>query len=548
MNIKKNFWAVFAVMAAGCGGGGSEQTIPPGGDPEDHGGDYYLEFVTGPQIDVSRSAEATLTVRYMSPKDEPVTDGSIWFDVEGDGRGSTLDSAGGSTNDDGEGTVHLRAGSNVADFEVVATADYADAITFRIHVAEGEGKGSLRVSLTYEGIRRLHGADVYLYEGGDCEDIDPNAPPPADLLQSVQSIRDDATFEGMEPASRWTILAAAVNETGHVAAWSCYPEAVIADQGETVVDLPLQDIPLSSEGRWELENHFDAGEALPDNVANIFEALAEMSDDPNDPATFLLDTIRDQIDNDGLRLAFDAARIYFDLDEDLNQQILDVAPDFAIDALQAGGDLGRALADLQIDSDLRLGQPDEFGVINADHQLIDLVLSLDGVTNRFSMANDVGVQATTARNVLITVVDEHELQIERHEFRVGLGTIVLFALNNMVLPRFSGSPESISELLENVVDCDSVGDWLADTVDMGSPSTWEDICGFGLAAASLYAEQQLLTLNDGYDTLTLEGTAEIKDPNGDLGFDRIDEGVWTSTWSGASGSVQFPGAFEGNRY
>lgn len=547
MESKKSFWAVLAMVAAGCGGGGSESTLPPGENPPDDSGDYTLEFVTGPAIDIGRNAQAELTVRYMSPKDEPM-DGSVWFDIEGDARGSTLDSAGGSTNDDGEATVHVRGGSNTADFRVVASADYADPITFRVNVQEGAGKGSLRVSLTYEGIRRLHGADIYLYEGGDCEDVDPNAPAPADLLQSVRSIRDDATFEGLEPDSHWAILAAAVNETGHVAAWSCYPEATILDQDETAVTLPLQDVPLSSEGRWELESHFDAGEALPDNIDRIFDALAEMSDDPNDPATFILDTIRDQIDNDALRLAFDAARIYWDLDEDLNQQILDAAPDFAIDALQAGGDLGRALADLQIDSDLRLGQPDEFGVINADHELIDLVLSLDGVTNRFSLANDVNVGGTTARNVLITVVEEHELQIEQHEFRVGLGTIVLFALNNMVLPRFSGSPESISELLENVVDCDSVGEWLSDTVDMGSPSTWEDICGFGLAAASLYAEQQLLTLNDGYDTMTLQGTAEIKDPNGDLGFDRIDDGVWTSTWSGAAGSVQFPGTFEGNRY
>lgn len=543
----KNFWMVFAVLATGCGGGGSEANLPPGTDPPDESGDYRLEFVTGPSIDLSRNAQAELTVRYMSPKDEPM-DGSVWFDVAGDARGSTLDSAGGSTNEDGEATVHLRAGSSAAEFEVVASADYADPISFQVTVTQGEGKGSLRVSLTYEGVRRLHGADVYLYEGGTCEGVEPGAPPPADLLQSVRSIRDDATFEGLAPASHWAILAAAVNETGHVAAWSCYPEAIIADEDETVVDLPLQDVPLSSEGRWELENHFDAGEALPDGVDRVFDALAEMSDDPNDPATFILDTIRDQIDNDALRLAFDAARVYWNLDEDLNQQILDVAPDFAVDALQAGGDLGRALSNLQIDSDLRLGQPDEFGVINADHELIDLVLSLDGVTNRFSMTNDVHVQGATARNVLITVVDEHELQIEQHQFRVGLGTIVLFALNNMVLPRFNGSPESISELLENVVDCDSVGAWLSDTVDMGSPATWEDICGFGLAAASLYAEQQLLVLNDGYDTMTLQGTAEIKDPNGDLGFDRIDEGVWTSTWSGNSGSVQFPGTFEGNRY
>lgn len=543
----KNFWMVLAVLAAGCGGGGSESTLPPGGDDDDDTGDYYLEFVTGPTIEVGRNATDELTVRYMSPKDEPV-DGSIWFDIEGEARGSTLDSAGGATDSNGEATVHVRAGSNPTSFQVVASADYADPIRFDVTVTEGEGKGSLRVSLSYQGVRRLHGADIYLYEGGNCDGVDPNAPAPADLLQTVRSIRDDATFEGLEPGTQFAILASAVNETGHVAAWSCYPEAVIEDTDETVVELPLQDIPLSSEGRWELENHFNVGEALPDNVDSIFDAMDDMTDDPNDPATFILDMIRDQIDNDGLRLAFDAARIYWNLDEDLNDQIHDIAPDFAIDALQAGGDLGRALSDLQIDSDLRLGQPDEFGVITADHELIDLVLSLDGVTNRFSMTNDVNVQTTTAQNVLITVVDEHELQIEAHQFRVGMGTLVLFALNNMVLPRFAGSPESISEMLENVVDCESVGEWLSDTVDMGSPSTWEDICGFGLAAASLYAEQQLLVLNDGYDTLTLQGTAEIKDPDGDLGFDRIDEGVWQSTWSGASGSVQFPGTFTGNRY
>ncbi|MBI2896123.1 MAG: hypothetical protein HYY06_21375 [Deltaproteobacteria bacterium] len=537
------------VTGPGCGGGDGETgKLPPGEDPEpDSEGDFRLEFVTGPEISLARGAQADLAVRYIDPKGEPAS-GNVWFDVAGDARGSTLSSQGNPADEEGEASVKLRAGSNDATFDVVVSADYADSIEFGVSVSASHDGGDLRVSVTYDGVRRLHGADIYIYEGRDCAGIDPRQPPPADLLQSVQSIRDDATFQGLQAGSRWAVLAAAINDTGYVASWGCWPEARIEDGRETLVELPLQDIPVDAAGRWELENHFNMGEALPDDVDTIFDALAEMSDDPNDPATYILDQVREQIDNEALRFAFDAARIYWNLDAELNEQIDDAAPGFVLDAMSAAGDLGRALNDMQIDSDMTFGQPDEFGVINAEHQLIDLVMTLDGVTNRFSMADDVGLGGTTARNVMVGVLDEQTATIDPHEFRMGMGTLVLFALNNVVLPRFDGAPGSVREMLEGAVDCSSVGEWLSDTVDMGAPSMWEDLCGFALAAASLYAEQQILGMNDTYDTLTLAGTASIKDPNGDLGFDRLDDGVWSSTWSGNAGSVQFPGSFQGTRY
>ena len=134
-----SLWLLFVVLAAGCGGGGSETPNVPDDQPDDTGA-YRLEFVTGPNISVTRNAQTELTVRYMSPKDEPV-DGSVWFDVDGDANGSTLDSAGGATNADGEATVHLRAGSTAASFDVIASADYADPISFRITVEETSGPG-----------------------------------------------------------------------------------------------------------------------------------------------------------------------------------------------------------------------------------------------------------------------------------------------------------------------------------------------------------------------------------------------------------------------
>jgi len=522
-------------------------------DP-DHEGDpgsgrsvgyHRLELLDGPAIAVSRGMQSTLDVRYLDPSGMPVADGTVTFEIQGDGLGSVVDAHAVRTGDDGRATVKVRAGQTDGTFDVVASASDADPVTFEVTVTQN-GAGDLRVTMTYDGARRVHGADLYLYEGGDCEHIEADRPPPADMLQSVSSLRDAVVFDGLPTRSHWTTLALALSETGQVTAWGCAGPTDVVGGDQAAVEVPLVDLPIRSDGTWQLESHFDVGASLPPGVDSMFDAMAEMTDDPDDPATYFLDQLEGQIDNGALRFALSAARALTGFDRSLNDELLGLAPNFVWDALDAGGDLGRALQDMQIDSILVVGEPDSEGNVEASHQLVDLVLTLDGHTHRFSIANDVGIHDATTRNVPITIEGERTMRIGAHSVGLGVGQLTRFALNEVVLPRFDHSPHSLGEFIEGLIQCDDIGRWLADWVGFGSRGTWESVCGLGANMLGTYLEQRLLDIDDQYDAMSLEGEALAEDDDKDLGLDRLQDGTWTARWTGGAGELPVAGTFEGH--
>ena len=517
----------------------------PGTDPDRSAGHHRLEFLNGPTINISRGMQATLEVAYSDELGDPTPGGTVSFEVRGEALGSVLDARAVQTGDDGRASVKIRAGQSDGTFEVAARAPDADALTFEVTVSE-KGAGDLRVTMTYDGVRRINGADLYLYEDGDCEQFDPTRPAPADLLQTTTSIREDVTFDGMPTRSRWTTLALALNQTGRVTAWGCVGPTEVVGGEEVPVEVPLTDLAVRMDGTWQLESHFDVGESLPSGVDSLFDAMAEMTDDPDDPATYFLDLLADQIDDGALRFAFNAARMLTGFDRSLNDVLLGLAPNFVWDALDAGGDLGRALQDMQIDSVLIVGTPNSEGQVEASHQLVDLVLSLDGRTHRFSIANDLGVHNATARHVPVTLVDEHTLQIGSHSVGLGVGSLARFALNEVVLPRFDHAPHSLAEFIEGLVDCGDVGRWLADWVGFGSRGTWESVCDVGVGMMGVYLEQRLLDVNDQYDSMALEGEAQAEDKDMNLDIEGIVDGTWNAHWTGAAGESALAGTFEGH--
>lgn len=518
--------------------------------PDDGSGAYTLELLDESDIALSRGMSVSLRVRYLTDDGDPAP-GAVYFDLDGADQGARLQAGAVETDADGVSEVDLRAGTTDTTFDVLITADYANAITAHVTVT-ADGAGDLRVVATYEGDRRVNGMDVYLFTDIDCEDIDLADPPPADRLQSSRSMRDPVTFEALEAETQWSVLVLAIGDAGTPVLSGCLADATIVGGEETVVEVPLGDIPLIFEGPFEVESHFMIADSLPPDVRSTFDILDEISDDRNDPATFLLDLLGDQVLDDGvLEFAYQAARMALGIDEAVNDVILDWMPDFCWDALQAGGDLARVLEDAQVDSTLTIEEneaagPDDAITREAQHELVDLVLTLDGVTNRFSIDRDVGVHDTSALHVPITASGDDEMQIGAHTFHIGLGTLARFAMNRVVLPRFEGSPDSLAEFVSEAMPCDWIGEEIAYWVGFGDDDMWRGVCEVGASMMGTYVEASILDLDDRYDTLSLEGTAKLQDETKDLAIDGLEDGVWNAALVGPAGRFPVEGTFEGH--
>ena len=409
--------------------------------------------------------------------------------------------------------------------------------------------GVIEAMLVYDGERRFAGADFYLFEvgaeGDPCPDADSEAPSAAITVVSLADGRADiARFEDLQPGSHLVVGAAALDETGVVSAWGCSPTVHVAE-GLIEVEVPVIEIPRSLEGTWDLESHLRAIEGVPLGTRLAFGVLDEMTDDANDPATFLLDLLIAQfIEDDTYRMALGWVRQSAGIDRGLNERIRDWAPDLLFDAAAAGGDLVRALDDLRVDSRIDVDAPDEQGVSGAEHELLDLVFEVDDRVTRFSIADDVRIRDTTTRAVTVGLVDGGRVEIGRHEFEVGLGTLALFALHEVVLPRLDGSPRTLGELLSMLVDCREVGDWLSVETGIGSDEDWQDACVNGLDAIGAYLERQILAQDEQLSILALEGHADI---GAKVVPRELQDGHWEVSWNGAAGTLPFGGAFEAER-
>jgi len=415
----------------------------------------------------------------------------------------------------------------------------------------GPGWGRLDATLVYDGARRFAGADVYLLaaEDGDddpCAAIDPVAPGGAVTVVSLaDALGDVARFDDLAPGSRVAVAAAALDDSGVVSAFGCHPPVAVP---EDVLEVPvaIADRAASLEGTWEVESHLRLDEGIPLGTRLALGVLDEMTDDANDPATFLLDLLLAQfIEDEGLRTALGWVRQSAGIDRGLNDRIRDWAPDLLLDAAAAAGDLARALDDLRIDSRLEIGEPDADGVSLAQHELLDLVFELDDRDTRFSIARDVGLRDTTARDVVVGLDDTGRAELGRHSYALGLGTVALFALHEVILPRLDGSPRTLGEMLSMLVDCREVGDWLSAETGVGSDDDWEDACTMGLSGIGAYLELQLLALDEDLSTLSLEGHAEV---GGDKVLPgELEDGEWEVTWSGTAGALPFGGDLEARR-
>jgi hypothetical protein len=543
----------FALVSAACTASVGGAGTPEGGavprDRSDGSAPYELELLSPAEVTLSRGMSATLRARYLDPDGRPAM-GPVYFDLEGDAPGAGLQAAAVETDGDGVAEVDLRAGSSDSAFDVRVSADYAEDLVAHVTVTE-DGAGDLRIVARYEGERRVYGADVYLYADAACDEVEPAAPPPADRLESTPSLREDARVRALESGSRWSVLVLGIGEGGSPVVVGCASDATIEGGAETVVEVTLAEIPVTFAGPFNVESHFAITDSLPPDARDVLGVLSEIADDPNDPATYLLDLLGDQIDSDILRFAYVGARAALGIDEAVNDVILDWMPGFVWDALQAGDDLASALEDAQVDSILTVDEPaagpGDAGTREARHELVDLVLELDGVTHRFNIGRDLGVNDTSVQHVPVVLESESESEVRlgAHDFQIGLGTLARFAMNEVVLPRFDGGYDSLAEFVAEAMPCEWIGDEVAYFVGVGGDDFWAGLCELGAGMMGQYAENSILQLDDRYDTLSLEGTAQLGDETKDLAIDALDDGDWSSALAGPAGRLPVAGTFEG---
>ncbi|HEX5060521.1 MAG TPA: hypothetical protein VFV99_14235 [Kofleriaceae bacterium] len=300
---------------------------------------------------------------------------------------------------------------------------------------------------------------------------------------------------------------------------------------------------LDATGTYRLNSTFDIATNMPGSSGSFVNGLIAATDDPDDPMSWLLDQMLDQMPSGTLKSILQGAKPI--VAGYLNDQLTQLAPDLVGTILE----LGHHMEDMT----KHFGVNEKLVIAGADQTLL-ATLTADGVrftvdANQIDVAfADYNVDDVVASGVLIQIENESKMLIGEHALPLPYGKIVRMGLDTAIIPTIDPNAHNLADLLGDVVDCTSVGQGIADALDFGSASFWTSACTAGLnGAANLVYDQ--IAAKDSLLTFHLTGNARVSDGNGDHKLDKIQFGTWAGTLSydATDTALVQPASFDGHR-
>lgn len=274
--------------------------------------------------------------------------------------------------------------------------------------------------------------------------------------------------------------------------------------------------PRDASGTYALDSQFDVASGIPGDVGNVVNTILDMTDDPYDPATWVLD----QIDNDTINTFRPVIEpVLYDL-------IQNQAPNLVLDLLEMADHLGDVTRQCGIVSELQVTGDIDAGY-TAVHTITGFAFEIDGQRTDFYLA-ELGAEDVVINGVAIDYdADGARLAIGSHDIALPYGGMLALALEDVIIPLIDPNAYSLHDLLQNAIDCTEFGYQVADALGFGSPATYESACETGLAAASDYAMDQVLNIDEVAPVVfQVEGEAIAKDRDRDRMVDQLTRGKW----------------------
>jgi hypothetical protein len=291
------------------------------------------------------------------------------------------------------------------------------------------------------------------------------------------------------------------------------------DDGNDVIPPDQQPVPLTPEGRFSVQSDFDVATNLPGTAGTVVNYFINATDDPDDPTKFIVEQVVAALPNGSIKNNLQGAIPF--VAGYLNDRLLEVAPEFVTKIVNVGDAFG------QVAHHFGTTEVLEITAAGAAKKTVQgLHFKVDNVDLDFAFA-DYQIAPVTVEGLQVQLDQTGKLSFSAHKVPLKYGAIMKLAMNQVIIPMIDPSVQDLEGLLKTMVNCQSVGQYINEAVDFGSPSTYESACNAGLKAASVTFYSQL----DRIDTAALEfgltGTARGIDKNRDGKMDDIQTGIWT---------------------
>ncbi len=306
-------------------------------------------------------------------------------------------------------------------------------------------------------------------------------------------------------------------------------------------DGPAPPPPIDPTGTFTLRTSLHLAAPLPGATSAILADVRAATDDPDDPSRFLVDKLISKLP-DG-RTKTIAGELAPFLAAYLDARLAETSPRLLPGMHAVSDALASFSQELQPIEELRVAPdaPPAERTAPADHAAtiaitglrigkLDVPLAVGGIP-----------EPAVAARVSYTA---GALTVGAHRLALPYSRLVRLALDRGIIPAVDPQASDLPTLLVDLVDCDHVGETMAEGVGVGPASVYADACVIALRAVAAEWYEHLDALDGMTVDLAISGDARALDLDGDGRLDAIANGIWTGTLADVSvaGST-----FEGKR-
>ena len=455
----------------------------------------------------------------------------------------------GFTNNIGEVAMTFEAGTT-GDVLYEVELNGQDAIPDAMEIlVKPPPIGTLVIQLAYEGPITITDINVRVMHGfKSCQNFNPTQPWTADLdyQKTVGGLASTPKAEGLLVSQSYLVFATAKTAGGgHLAAAGCADAVHILpiEEGETKMTLKLYVLTLNPAGTYDTINHFDFTDAIPGQAGDIINLVVDLF---YDPGKIIIDLIKELISQYVGEWITDLAfSLFEDMLADLvTDWLINNSPGFIQDFFVIGQDLVQIVKNVELTSQLKLSKlTNDYYFQGIQNWLgINLYWKLgcpkedeagydpECGKNPFSLQDlsnsDIPIDLITGQFTGM-IANFDNLIIDSHKIDLNYGKLILFVINEMILPAIS-SYNSLTDLLYSIIDCQAIADgFVGDVLEaLGiDKSSVENACTsvVGLIVSPIESMIMGLAIDS---KLRIHGKCIMVDENDDLMVDKLVEGYW----------------------
>jgi len=309
----------------------------------------------------------------------------------------------------------------------------------------------------------------------------------------------------------------------------CATDAPGGDDGPDVPPLP-EDVDAS--GMYAMHSNFDLAANAPGKAGEVARLIIEATDEGDDPSKWILEQIIKQLPAGKVKdFIAGATPLVAGV---INDQLLSLAPDFVGTVIALGNDFGAISKDFGLIETLELTKAGSD--YTAVHTITGANFKIDNVDSDYPFA-DYNVPNVVINDVGVTLTPSSgKLAVADHKVGLKFGQILRIAVDAAIVPSLDPSAANLGELLQNKVDCVSLGEsvnaFVVDQIGVGlGPSVFTSACKLGLTAGADLIYTKIGEIDAQALEFGIVGAAKVLDKNADNKVDTIQSGSWKGTLS-----------------